>query len=146
MWNFKLVKATNVQYYISIFIICEITVKMDCSCMYIQLYAIKVKQSDMLTDQINQLCQRCDESQRMVFNTSNCRGPAHSIVPISSFCSRLIYFSFFLDERFLHPILEFQAVAKFYKPSLVTFSWSTLTVVTGSRPALASKHYCSAWF
>lgn len=142
MWNFKLVKETNVQYYISIFIICEVTVKMDCSCMYIQLYAIKVKQSDMLTDQINWLCHRCGESQRMAFNTSNCRGPAHSIVPISS--SHL--FRLFLDERFLHPILEFQAAAKFCKPSLVTFSWFTLTVVTGSRPALASKHYCSAWF
>lgn len=63
------------------------------------------------------------------------------------FCSRFMYFSFFLDERFLHPVLEFQALAAFCKPSLVKFfSWLTLTVVKVSRTALANRHYYSAQF
>lgn len=45
MWNFELVKETNVirQYYISRISICKVTLYINCSCMYIQLCAIQVK-------------------------------------------------------------------------------------------------------
>lgn len=44
-------------------------------------------------------------------------------------------------------MLEFQALAKFYKPSLVQFSRFALTVVkVNNRTALATKRYFSARF
>lgn len=49
---------------------------------------------------------------------------------ISSFCfvPDSLCISAFLDERILHPLLEFQALAKFSKPSIVKFSWFALRV------------------
>lgn len=137
------------QYYISRISICKVTLNMNCSCMYIQLYAIQVK--------LNLMCSKTREvgcvwgvvALRMGLNTSSCRGPAHPSVAVSPFCfGPASCISAFLDERFLHPVVVFQALAKFCKPALVKFSLITWTVVKNRRAALPIMrhlmHYSSS--
>lgn len=69
----------------------------------------------------------------------------HSCYFILLFCSRPVgYFGFFYMKRFLHLVLQFEALAKLCKPSLVKFSWFMLRVAQVSRTALANKRYFSA--
>lgn len=96
---------------------------MNCSCMYIQLYAIQVKLNLRCSKTREIGCVRGVVALRMGLNTSSCRGPAYPSVAVSLFCfgpSSCI--SAFIDEKFLHPVLVFQALAKFCKLALDKFS------------------------
>lgn len=96
---------------------------MNCSCMYIQLYAIQVKLNLRCSKTRGVGCVRSVVALRMALNTSSCRGPAHPSVAVPPFCfGPASFISAFLDERFLHPVLVFQALAKFYKLALAKLS------------------------
>lgn len=91
--------------------------------MYIQLYAIQVELNLRCSKSRGGGCVRGGVALRMGLNTSSCRGPAHPSAAVSPFCfGPASFISAFLDERFLHPVLVFQALAKFCKPALAKFS------------------------
>lgn len=90
--------------------------------MYIQLYAIQVG-LDVRCSQSRSGCVRAVVALRMGLNTSSCRGPAHPSVAVSPFCfGPASCISAFIDERFLHPVLVFQTLAKFCEPALAKCS------------------------
>jgi len=151
MWNFKLIKETNVIYSIifpySVFVRLQLkwsVVACTFSSMQLKWNLIwhAQRSNTWAVSEVWGLLK--DGIQHQQLQTTSTFFCSHFIL---LFCSSLIvYFSFFLDERFLHPVLKFQALAKFYKPSLVKYSWFTLTVVEVGRTALADKHCFSAWF
>lgn len=56
---------------------------MNCSCMYIQLYAIQVKLNVRCSKTRGIGCVRGVVGLRLGLNTSSCRGPAHPSVAVS---------------------------------------------------------------
>lgn len=87
--------------------------------MYIQLYAIQVKLSLRCSKPRGVGCVRGVGALRMALNTSSCRGPAHPSAAGSPFCfGPTSCISAFLDERFLHPVLVFQALGQILQACL----------------------------
>lgn len=137
MWNFELVKEMNVIDTTT----CPESVFVKLHLLWIVVActfsSMQLKWNWIWDAQRGGGCVRGVVALRMRLNTSSCRGPAHPSVAVSPFCfGPASCISAFLDERFLPPVLVFQALAKFCKPALAKCSWFPWAVFKNRRAAL----------